>query len=118
MSKTISTEGCWADDDEGDEPEEKAEDSCSFWSEEVGSFCEVRLQIRYCRSSILDKLDNLNKDKKSDIYEYEYEYEKNTQGQRQRQRKMMMKEMSQKRRQTIPVFFGVRAMVAMVIMSE
>ena len=53
MSKTISTKGGWADDDEGDEPEEKAEDSCSFWSEEVGSFCEVRLRLRYSSWSMI-----------------------------------------------------------------
>ena len=39
VSKTICTKGCWADDDEGDEPEEKAEDSCPLWSEEVGGLC-------------------------------------------------------------------------------
>ena len=39
VSKTISTKGGGADDDEGDEPEEKAEDSCPLWSEEVGSLC-------------------------------------------------------------------------------
>ena len=47
MSKSISTKGCWADDDEGDEPEDDAEDSRPLWSEEVGGFCEVGLQLRY-----------------------------------------------------------------------
>ena len=57
VSKTISSKGCWADDDEGDEPEEKAEDSRSLWtpnwSEEVGSFCEVRLRLRYSSWSMI-----------------------------------------------------------------
>ena len=53
VSKTISTKGGWADDDEGDEPEEKAEDSRPLRSEEVGGFCEVGLQLRYCRWSMI-----------------------------------------------------------------
>ena len=48
MSKTLGGEGGGADDDEGEEPEEDAEDSRPLWGGEVGSLCEAVLQSGHC----------------------------------------------------------------------
>ena len=44
MSKTLSGKGGGADDDEGDELEEDAEDSRPLWGDKVGSLCKAGLQ--------------------------------------------------------------------------
>ena len=48
MSKTLGGEGGGADDDEGEEPEEDAEDSRPLWGGEVGSLCKASLQSGHC----------------------------------------------------------------------
>ena len=48
MSKTLGGEGGGADDDEGEEPEEDAEDSRPLWGDQVGSLCEAVLQSGHC----------------------------------------------------------------------
>ena len=44
MSKTLGGEGGGADDDEGEKPEEDAEDSRPLRGDKVGSLCKAGLQ--------------------------------------------------------------------------